>query len=119
MLPTRAEGRTMALWAIVKRRLKAVLAPAFFLCLAAFFGWNATKGNHGLVASAERQDMLHRVQADNTAARAERDGWARRVAGLKASNLDPDTLDERARAMLNLAEPTDVVVQYAPTEKLF
>jgi cell division protein FtsB len=109
----------MQFWAYVKRRTKAVLAPLFFLSVAAFFGWNATQGNHGLVANKERQALLIQVQADNVAARAERDGWVRRVAGLQASHLDPDTLDERARAMLNLADPTDVVVQYAPKDKLF
>ncbi len=109
----------MGFWQGVKRRLKAALAPVFFLTVAAYFGWNATQGNHGLVANAERQEMLRQVQADNASARAERDGWARRVGGLHASHLDPDTLDERARAMLNLADPTDVVVQYGPKEKLF
>lgn len=109
----------MGLWLGVKRRLKAVLAPLFFLSVAAYFGWNATQGNHGLVANAERQEMLRQVQSDNASARAERDGWARRAAGLRAAHLDPDTLDERARAMLNLADPTDVVVQYPPKEKLF
>jgi cell division protein FtsB len=119
MVPARVKGRTMGVWTVVNRRVKAVLAPVFFLTVAAYFGWSATKGNHGLVASTERQAMLVQVQSDNAAARAERDGWARRVGGLRASNLDPDTLDERARAMLNLADPTDVVVQYPPKEKLF
>jgi cell division protein FtsB len=109
----------MAFWAVVKRRTRAVLAPVLFLSVAAFFGWNVTQGNHGLVANAERQAMLRQVQSDNASARAERDGWARRVAGLQASHLDPDTLDERARAMLNLADPQDVVVQYASKDKLF
>ncbi len=109
----------MGFWLSVKRRVRAVLAPVFFLSVAAYFGWNVTQGNHGLVANAERQEMLRQVQSDNASARAERDGWARRVAGLQASHLDPDTLDERARAMLNLADPTDVVVQYGPKEKLF
>ena len=109
----------MSFWTGVKRRVRSVLAPAFFLSVAAFFGWNVTQGNHGLVANAQRQDLLRQVQSDNALAKAERDGWARRVAGLQASHLDPDTLDERARAMLNLADPTDVVVQYGPKEKLF
>ena len=109
----------MGFWLGVKRRVKAVLAPLFFLSVAAYFGWSATQGNHGLMANAIRQDMMHQVQSDNAAAKAERDGWTRRVAGLRATNLDPDTLDERVRAMLNLADPTDVVVQYAPKEKLF
>ena len=109
----------MGIWQGVKRRLRLVVAPVFFLFVAGYFGWNVTQGNHGLVASAERQEMLRQVQSDNAAARQERDGWARRVAGLQSNHLDPDTLDERARAMLNLADPTDVVVQYGPSEKLF
>ena len=57
--------------------------------------------------------------ADQDAAKAERDGWETRVAGLRARHLDPDTLDERARAMLNLAEPSDVIVKLGPQEKLY
>ena len=109
----------MGFWANIKRRGRGVLAPLFFLSVAAFFGWNVTQGNHGLVANAERQALLRQVQSDNAAAKIERDGWARRVGGLQASHLDRDTLDERARAMLNLADPTDVVVQYAPKDNLF
>jgi cell division protein FtsB len=52
-------------------------------------------------------------------ARAERDVWEKRVSGLRARHLDPDTLNERARAMLNLAEPTDVIVKLGPQGKLF
>jgi cell division protein FtsB len=109
----------MGFWAGVKRRLRAMVAPVFFLSVAVFFGWNVTQGNHGLVANTERQALLRQVQADNASAKAERDGWVRRVTGLQASHLDPDTLDERARAMLNLADALDVVVQYAPKDKLF
>jgi hypothetical protein len=41
------------------------------------------------------------------------------VSGLRARHLDPDTLDERARAMLNLAQPTDVIVKFGQQDKLF
>ena len=103
----------------VRKRARAALAPALFLSVAAYFGWNVTQGNHGLRANAERQDMLRQVRQDNLSARTERDGWARRVAGLRANHLDPDTLDERARAMIGLADPADVVVQYATKDNLF
>jgi hypothetical protein len=33
--------------------------------------------------------------------------------------VDPDTLDERSRAMLNLADPADIVVPYGPGKDLF
>ena len=103
----------------IKRRLRAIAAPVAFLAITGYFGWNATQGNRGLVAQSHRQELLRQVEADNVTARADRDGWERRVGGLRANRLNPDTLDERARAMLNLADPTDVVVQYAPKDKLF
>ena len=73
----------------------------------------------GLMAYAQRQDLLRQVVADEAAAKAERDAWETRVSDLRARHLDPDTLDERARAMLNLAEPNDVIVKLGPQEKLF
>lgn len=103
----------------LKRRGRIMIAPAIFLTITAYFGWNATQGDRGLVAYAQRQDLLRQVVADQAAAKSERDGWEIRVSGLRARHLDPDTLDERARAMLNLAEPTDVIVKLGSQEKLF
>jgi hypothetical protein len=60
-----------------------------------------------------------RSRPDLAQAQAERDSWERRVAGLRANHIDPDSLDERARAMLNLADPADIVVPYAAKDKLF
>ena len=112
-------GRLMAFGREAKRRLKAAVAPAIFLALVGYFSWNAVQGNRGLVAYAQRQDLLAQAQSDRARAQAERDGWERRVAGLRSNHLDADTLDERARAMLNLADPTDVVVPYSPQDRVF
>lgn len=109
----------MSLGRELKRRGRIMIAPAVFLAITGYFGWNATQGDRGLVAFTQRQDLLRQVVADQAAAKAERDGWETRVSGLRARHLDPDTLDERSRAMLNLAEPTDVIVKLGPQEKLF
>ncbi|HEY4174093.1 MAG TPA: septation inhibitor protein [Rhodopila sp.] len=103
----------------VKRRARLMIAPAIFLAITGYFGWNATQGAHGLVARAQRQELLKQVLADKDAAQTERDGWETRVSGLRASHLDPDTLDERSRAMLNLADPSEVIVKLGPQDKLF
>lgn len=103
----------------LKRRGRSIIAPVIFLAITGYFGWNATQGDRGLVAYAQRQSLLRQVLADQTAAKVERDGWDTRVAGLRARHLDPDTLNERARAMLNLSEPNDVIVKLGPQEKLF
>jgi cell division protein FtsB len=109
----------MSLGQEVKRRAKIMIAPTVFLSITAYFGWNATQGDRGLVAYAQRQDLLRQVLDDQAAAKAERDGWETRVAGLRAKHLNPDTLDERARAMLNLAEPSEVIVKFSGQDKLF
>lgn len=98
--------------ASMKQRAKALVFPALFLAITAYFGWNATQGDRGLVAFAQRKQLLAQVQQEQAAAKAERDGWETRVAGLRAEHLDPDTLDERARSMLNLAQPNEVIVKY-------
>lgn len=103
----------------LKQRAKGAIAPLAFLAITAYFAWNATQGPHGLVAYAQREKVLQQADADHAAALAERDDWEQRVAGLRANHLDLDTLDERARAMLNLADPNDVIVPYGPKDRLF
>jgi cell division protein FtsB len=102
-----------------KRRAKAAIAPLVFLTLASYFGWNAVQGNRGLVAYAQRQELLVQANGDQAKAQTERDAWERRVAGLRSRHIDADTLDERARAMLNLADPTEIIVPYATQDRLF
>jgi cell division protein FtsB len=109
----------MALARELKRRIKLALPPTIFLAITAYFAWNATQGERGLVAYAQRQALLRQVNAEQDAAKAERDGWETRVDGLRARHLNPDTLDERARAMLNLAQPEEVVVKLGPQDKLY
>ena len=103
----------------VKRAAVAMIAPTVFLSLTGYFGWQATRGDHGLKTYAARLNQLVVAQKEQADAEAERDRWETRVAGLRANHIDPDTLDERARAMLNLAEPDDIVVPYGPGKDLF
>ena len=107
----------------IRRTLKeaalAALPPALFLALVAYFLWNATQGDRGLQAYALRQEQLKTAQAELARATDDQNAWERRVSGLRSQRLDPDTLDERARAMLNLADPADVVMPYGAGKKLF
>ena len=103
----------------LRRQAKAVVAPTVFLGLTGYFGGNATQGARGSQAYAVRQDQLRMVEAELLRTTMERDMWERRVAGLRDQRLDPDTLDERARAMLNVADPSDVVMPYGAGKRLF
>jgi cell division protein FtsB len=104
---------------MVKRKAKAAIPPLVFLSLVGYFGWNATQGDRGLKAYALQLQDLKLAQSQLAAAEAERDAWEMKVSGLRSNHLDPDTLDERARAMLNLADPGDIVVPYGQGKRLF
>ncbi len=103
----------------IRQALRAIVAPTLFLALVGYFGWNATQGDRGLQSYALRQAQLKTVQAELHRVEAERDVLERRVAGLRTQRLDPDTLDERARAMLNVADPADIVFMYGSGKRLF
>ena len=96
----------------VKRKVKAVIPPVLFLSLVGYFGWNATQGDHGLRSYRAQLQLLQQANDAQKAALFENAAWTQRVSGLRDNGLDADTLDERSRAMLNLAEPNDIVVPY-------
>ena len=109
----------MNFWRSVKRGAQAAIAPVAFMALTGYFGWAATQGDRGLEATALRRDQLRLARADVAHATADQETWERRVASLRLGRLDLDALDERARAMLNLADPADITVMYGPGKKLF
>lgn len=109
----------MAFMRAVKRRARAAVPPLIFLSLTGYFGWSATQGERGLQAYMLRQKQLAEAEAQLASATAERDAWQRKVASLSSAHLDADMLDERARSLLNLADPTDIVVPYPKGQKLF
>ena len=99
---------------VIRPRIRAFFTALGLYVLAAlligYFGVNAYTGSRGLRA---RQDIDQRIaaltrQIDD--AKAERAQWERRVALLKSDSLDADMLDERARALLNYADPHDLVL---------
>ena len=53
---------------------------------------------------------LASMQGELKHLKAERALWERRVALLRSDRIDPDMLDERARALLGLADPRDLTL---------
>jgi cell division protein FtsB len=106
-------------WRETRRRVKSAVLPTLLLALTATFAWQATQGAHGLIMRERREKELAQAEANLAAAKAEREMWKRKAAGLTASHLDRDALDQRVRELLNLAEPGEIIVQYGSKDKLF
>jgi cell division protein FtsB len=103
---------------VSRTRLKTVLTTLALYVGAAlligYFGMHAYSGNHGLRAKEDLALQMQELSEEVARLRAERSEWERRVALLRSASLDPDMLDERARAMLNYVHPRDLVLNAKP-----
>jgi cell division protein FtsB len=94
----------------IKNRLRGLVAPAIFLALTYYFGWNAVHGKSGLEAQADQRTQLQAAQTQADATHQRLVIWQTRVAALSGRSIAPDMLNEEAREVLNLADPNDLVV---------
>jgi cell division protein FtsB len=99
---------------VTRKRLRAFLTALALYVLAGlligYFGVNAFSGNHGLNAKQDIDLQTAALSAELAKLQVERKQWERRVALLKSRGLDPDMLDERARALLQYAHPNDLTL---------
>ncbi|HEY0438482.1 MAG TPA: septum formation initiator family protein [Xanthobacteraceae bacterium] len=103
---------------VVRTRLQTVFVTlALYLAAAGligYFGFNAYTGNRGLKARQDLMAQLGALSEELAHLKAERGEWQRRVALLRSESLDPDMLDERARAMLDYVHGRDLVLLGKP-----
>jgi len=78
--------------------------------LIGYFWVNAYSGNLGLRAKQDLTAQEADLSGELEALRIERKAWEHRVALLRPAAVDPDTLDERARAQLDYVHPRDLVL---------
>jgi cell division protein FtsB len=103
---------------VTRKRLRSILNALGLYVMAAlligYFGVNAYSGNHGLKAKQDIDREMATLSAERSRLQSERTQWERRIALLKSDNIDPDMLDERARALLDFADPNDLVMMIKP-----
>ncbi len=99
---------------VTRKRLRTILNALALYTMAAlvigYFGVNAYTGNHGLRAKQDLDQQIAELTVELNAVRAERADWERRVSLLQTDSLDPDMLDERARALLDYVDPRDLTM---------
>ena len=93
-----------------RRRVRAVSGPVLAVSLVCYFAYNLFAGDRGLLAWLHLNQELRDAQATYSAVHADRQNLERRVALLRPEHIDPDMLDERARAVLQLVGPNEIVI---------
>lgn len=95
-------------------RLRSILSTLCLYVMAAlligYFGINAYTGDHGLRAKKDLDREIAQLSLELKHVKAEHDQWQRRVSLMRSDSLDPDMVEERARALLGYVDPRDVVV---------
>jgi cell division protein FtsB len=99
---------------VTRRRLRSILTALGLYVMAAlligYFGVNAFSGNRGLKAKEDIDQQIATLTADLNRLKLERSQWERRVALLQSDRIDPDMLDERARALLDYVDADDLTL---------
>jgi cell division protein FtsB len=98
----------------LRRRLRALVGPVLGIALTGYFAYHLVVGDHGLLAWVRHEREIHAAGDKLASLRAERAALDLRVRNLTPDHLDPDLLDERVRATLNLAKPDEIVIMPPP-----
>jgi cell division protein FtsB len=100
---------------VTRKRFRAVINTLALYIIAAlvigYFGVNAYSGNRGLRAKQDLDKQIGELGAELATLKAEHAYWERRVSMLKPESIDADLLDERARVLLNVADPRDLILR--------
>lgn len=100
---------------VSRTRLKSIVTGIALYVMAGllvgYFWMNAFTGKYGLDAQHELDIEIGVLTAEVAKAKAERMNWEKQIALLRSDKLDPDILDERARAQLEFVHPRDLVLR--------
>jgi cell division protein FtsB len=100
----------------LRRRARVLVGPVLGIALTGYFAYNLVEGDRGFLAWMRLTHQIRDENAHLDALRSERAALDLKVSDLKPDHLDPDLLDERVRASLNLVAPNEIVImQGAPT----
>lgn len=100
----------MALMKEIRRRLPNAAGQVLGCLVVGYFAYHLVEGDRGLLAMRYLNQEIAQARLTLAAIESEHQALDGRVALLRPTGLDPDMLDERARIMLNLAGPDEVVI---------
>ncbi|AXS40496.1 septum formation initiator family protein [Breoghania sp. L-A4] len=104
-----------------RQRKKSVVRRLFFpvltIAILGYFSFHALNGEYGLIARARLDTKTARLQAELDELKQARLKLERRVVLLRPSSLDPDMIDERARASLNLVHRDEITILRAASQQ--
>lgn len=94
----------------IRRRVRQVAPQFLSACVMLYFLYHAVQGDRGFLAWLRLTQDLEQAKLAAVDIGSQRERLEERVGRLQPEHLDPDLLDERARALLNLGRRDEVVI---------
>src|ERR1700730_5814765 len=99
----------------LRRRAHLIVGPVLGIALTGYFAYHLVEGDRGLIAWLHLTREIRAENAELEAVRAQGQEHAEEGPNLKPDHRDPDLLDERVRATLNLVAPGETVIMQPAT----
>jgi cell division protein FtsB len=94
-----------------RRQLGGVLFFLVSLALLLYLAFAALHSDYGLIRLVQVEEREAALQRELAGLRAEREAMASRTARLSGDRPDLDLLDERARRVLGLGRPDELLIR--------
>ncbi|MGE5540035.1 MAG: FtsB family cell division protein [Gemmatimonas sp.] len=93
---------------------RQVVGPTLAVSLFAYFAYHAVEGDRGLLAWVKLSQEVDATEAELAKIAKAREALAHQTDLLRSDALDPDMLDERARAVLGVVRKDEVIIVAPP-----
>jgi len=94
----------------IPRRSRQAMGPLLALVAVTYFVYHIVEGDRGLLAWWRLNHDIRTAEATLTDQQRERNALEQRSRLLRPDDLDPDMLEERARAMADLGHDDELVI---------
>jgi cell division protein FtsB len=85
------------------------------LAFQGYLAYSVMTGQFGIESQDVLEAEIDELGAQSGALQAEMDSYRHKVDLFKSTRMDPDLVSERARALLSMAQPEDIVVMVDAT----
>jgi len=93
---------------------RSLLVTLLLIGFQVYLGYNVIGGQFGIESQKQMRRDIETLKAQSASLQAELDSYRHRTSLFDSASLDPDILSEKARALLQMAQPDDLIVMTDP-----
>lgn len=91
-----------------------LLVTAGLVAFQGYLGYSVVSGQFGIESQDVLEAQIEELSAQSAALQAEVDAFRHRIELFQTRRLDPDLVSERARALLAMSSPDEIVIMVDP-----